>query len=142
VITAASANRNTISEDASLSRLSPSATLTKILGAFTWRITAVAEMASGGDTIPPKRKPRANVKPGISAYDEKATTHEVRITMGKAKLMITRFHLQNSFHDVCQAASYSRGGRKIKKINSGSMVMLENALVKLRTNPPNTSTIG
>src|SRR5258706_13408249 len=101
-----------------------------------------AEIASGGDTIPPNRKPRASVKPGMKAYDAKATTQEVKITMGNAKLMMTRFHLQNSFHDICQAASYSRGGRKIKKIKSGSMVMFENVLVKLSANPPNTSTIG
>src|SRR4051812_42976595 len=99
-------------------------------------------MASGGDTIPPNRKPRANVNPGIMAFDAKATTQDVRITIGNAKLMITRLHFQNSFHEVCHAASYSKGGRKIKKIKSGSIVILENALVKLSANPPTTSTIG
>src|SRR6185503_10509064 len=102
----------------------------------------VAEIASGGDTMPPKRNPSARVNPGIRAYDAKATTQEVRITMGNAKLMITRLHLQNSFQEVCHAASYNSGGRKIKKIRSGSMMMLENVLVKLSANPPNTNTIG
>src|SRR6478752_7555958 len=103
---------------------------------------AVAEMASGGDTIPPKRKPRASVNPGIIARDENATTQEVSITMGNAKLLIIRLHFQNSFQEVCHAASYNNGGRKMKKINSGSMVICENALVKLSANPPRTNTIG
>src|SRR6476620_9628808 len=102
----------------------------------------VAEMASGGEMMPPKRKPSASVKPGMSALDTNAMTHEVRMTMGKAKLVITRRHFHNSFHEVCQAASYSSGGRNIKKISSGSMVTFEKVAVKLSANPPNTSTIG
>src|SRR5688500_9756819 len=104
-MTATKAKRNTIRDDASFSRLSPSETLTRILGTFTWRIMVVAEIASGGDTMPPKRKPRASENPGMRAFDAKATTQEVKITMGNAKLMMTRLHFQNSFHDVCQAAS-------------------------------------
>src|SRR5688500_10257833 len=104
-MTATKAKRNTMSADASFRRLSPSATLTNIFGAFTCRMIVVAEIASGGDTIPPKRKPSASVKPGISAVDAKATTQEVRITIGKAKLVITRLHFQKSFHEVCHAAS-------------------------------------
>ena len=64
-MTAANANRNTINDDASFSRLSPSATLSKIFGTFTSRMMVVAEMASGGETIPPNKKPSASVKPGI-----------------------------------------------------------------------------
>jgi hypothetical protein len=45
----------------------------------------VAEIASGGDTIPPNKNPRANVKPGIKAYDANATTQDVRITIWKRK---------------------------------------------------------
>src|SRR4051812_1670427 len=105
---AASANRNTINEEASFKRLSPSATLTRILGAFTWRMIVVAEMASGGDTIPPRRNPSASVNPGMRAYDAKATTQEVIITIGNAKLMITRLHFQKSFQEVCHAASYNK----------------------------------
>ena len=89
-MTAANANRNTINDEASLSRLSPSAILTRLFGTFTCRIIVVAEMASGGDTIPPNKNPSANVKPGIRAYDANATTHDVKITIGNAKLMITR----------------------------------------------------
>jgi hypothetical protein len=102
----------------------------------------VADIASGGEMIPPKRKPNAKVKPGISALETNATTHEVMITMGKAKLIITLLHLQNSFHDVAHAASYRSGGKKIKKTSSGSIVTLENTDVKLSSNPPKTSIIG
>ena len=92
--------------------------------------------------MPPNKKPNANVKPGIRAVETNATTHEVMMTMGKAKLVITLLHFQNSFHDVAHAASYRSGGRKIKNTNSGSIVTRENTDVKLRISPPSTSTIG
>src|SRR5687767_6500607 len=102
----------------------------------------VAEMASGGEIMPPKRNPNANVKPGMRALDANAITLEVRITIGNAKLKITRLHFQNSFHDVCQAASYKSGGRKMRNTSSGSIVIFEKKRTKLRANPPSTSTIG
>jgi len=116
--------------------------LSSDFGTFTCRIIVVAETASGGEMMPPRRKPSASVKPGIKALDIKATTVEVRITIGKAKLVITRLHFQNSFQDTCHAASYNSGGRKIKNTHSGSMVTCEKAFVKLNTNPPKTSTMG
>ena len=122
VMAAAKAKRNTISDEASLSRLSPSMILLSDFGTLTPRIIVVAETASGGEMIPPNKKPNANVKPGIRAVETNATTLEVMITMGKAKLVITLLHFQNSFHDVAHAASYKSGGRKIKKTSSGSIV--------------------
>src|ERR1700754_1596400 len=101
----ARAKRNTISDDASLSKLSPSIMLTSDFGTFTRRMIVVAETASGGEMMPPSRKPRAKVNPGMSAYEANAITQEVMITMGKAKLAISRLHRQNSFHDTCHAAS-------------------------------------
>lgn len=62
--------------------------LTCDFGTFTFRMMVVADIASGCEMIPPKRKPNAKVKPGISALETNATTHEVMITMGKAKLII------------------------------------------------------
>src|SRR5689334_23790443 len=103
-----------MSEEASFSRLSPSMIARMDFGTFTWRIIVVAEMASGGEMIPPNKKPRASVKPGINLLETKAITHEVRITIGKAKLVMTLRHFQNSFHDVAHAASYNRGGRKMR----------------------------
>jgi hypothetical protein len=116
--------------------------LTCDFGTSTFRIIVVAEIASGGEMIPPKRKPNATVKPGIIALETNATTHEVRITIGKAKLVITRLHFQNSFHEVAQAASYKSGGKKIKNTRFGSIVISEKREVKLSSNPPKTSTIG
>src|SRR3954447_9025998 len=109
-------------EEASLRRLSPSMILTSDFGTFTCRIIVVAEIASGGDMMPPKRKPSDSVKPGINELDTNATTQEVMITMGKAKPVITRLHFQNSFQEVSHAASYRSGGRKIKKNRFGSIV--------------------
>src|SRR5688572_1709999 len=120
-----------ISEEASFNRLSPSMILRTDLGTFTFRIIAVAETASGGEMIPPNKNPNAKVNPGIHALANNAITHDVRITIGKAKLMITRRHFQNSFQDVVQAASYNSGGRKIKNTSSGSIVTSAKVEVKL-----------
>ncbi len=119
VNTAAKANRKTTKLEASLSKLSPSTMVTKRLGTLMFYKMALAETASGGDTMPPNKKPVAKVKPGIRAADTNATAHDVMITTGNAKLDITRRHFQKSFHDVFQAASYSRGGKNITKIRSG-----------------------
>ena len=105
VVIAVKANLKTIRLDASFNKLSPSAMLTNDLGTFTFLMIDVAEMASGGDTIPPKRKPRASVKPGIHALETNAITQDVTITIGKAKLNITRLQRQNSFQEVFQAAA-------------------------------------
>src|SRR5690349_12376766 len=102
---AARAKRNTIREAASFNKLSPSIMLSKDFGTLTLFMMVVADMASGGETIPPKRKPNANVNPGINAFETKATTQEVMMTTGKAKLAMTLFHFQNSFQETCQAAS-------------------------------------
>jgi hypothetical protein len=102
----------------------------------------VEEMASGGDIIPPRRNPRAREKPGINSEETNAITPEVITTIGKAKLMITRRHFQNSFHDTCQAASYKRGGRKMKNTYSGLIVIFEKPAKKLRAKPPITRTMG
>ena len=138
---AAKAKRNTIKEDASFNKLSPSTILKYDLGTFTFLIIVVAEIASGGETMPPKRNPRAIVKLGIIATEVNATTQEVMMTMGKAKLVITLLHFQNSFQDICQAASYNKGGKKIKNTAYVSIVMSKKADVKVSRKPPNTSTI-
>jgi hypothetical protein len=45
----------------------------------------------------------------------------VKKTTTKAKLPMMRRHLQSSFQEIAQAASYKSGGRKIIKISSGSI---------------------
>ena len=116
--------------------------LTIDFGTSDCRRIEVAATASGGEIIPPSRNPSASVKPGISQFAVKATTHEVRITIGKAKPEIKLRQRQNSFHETCQDASYSKGGRKSRKTISGSIVIFENAATKLSASPPRTSTIG
>ena len=100
VSTAANANLKTTKLDASFMRLSPSTMVMKRLGTLMVFKIALADTASGGETMPPNKKPVARVKPGIRAADTKATTQEVRITTGKAKLLITRRHFQKSFQEV------------------------------------------
>ena len=55
--------------------------------------------------MPPSKKARAKVKTGMRALDISATTHDVKMTMGKANPEMTRRHRQNSFQDTCHAAS-------------------------------------
>ncbi|MNT29476.1 hypothetical protein D3C72_1652160 [compost metagenome] len=54
-----------IKEEASFNRLSPSKIAEVALGTFTNFIIAPVLTASGGDTMPPNRKPSASVNPGI-----------------------------------------------------------------------------
>src|SRR5258708_8635824 len=105
VCTAISAYRKMTSAEASFSRLAPYSIDKSRLGAFTCLSTEVADTASGGEIIPPSKKPSAMVNPGMTALDTRATTSEVRITIRKAKLPMTLLHRHNSFQDVNQAAS-------------------------------------
>src|SRR5436190_13061790 len=105
--------------DASLIRLSPSRMVARRFGTLRFAITDVAATASGGEMMPPRRKPSASVNPGMSQTEKYATTVEVNMTSPNASNRIARFHFQKSFHDVCQAALYNNGGRKIKNTTSG-----------------------
>jgi hypothetical protein len=62
--------RNTVKEAASFTKLSPSNKVIPLLGIVTPFKTDVAATASGGEIIPPKRKPNAKVKPGIKLTDK------------------------------------------------------------------------
>jgi hypothetical protein len=121
VITAASAKRSTIKLDASFTKLSPSNIVVIRFGTVIFLSTDVAAIASGGETIPPTRKPIARVKPGIIEEVIKATAKEVIITNPNANRLIGLRHFQKSFQEVYQAASYNNGGKKIKNITSGSI---------------------
>jgi hypothetical protein len=92
--------------------------------------------------IPPSKNPSAKVNPGISATETTATTQEVRITIGKAKLAMILRYFQNSFQDTCHDASYNSGGRKIKNTRLGLIVTFPKAGMKLIATPPKTRTIG
>jgi hypothetical protein len=101
----------------------------------------VAETASGGETIPPKRKPSANVNPGMITYDANATTQEVIITMIKAKLIMILLHFR-----TLSMIPATRLIKKRWKKNKEEQFRIDrhiiNREVKLSSNPPNTSTIG
>ena len=75
------------------------------LGTFTLRMMVVAEMASGGETIPPNKNPNAKVKPGMIVLETMAITNAVTMTIRKAKLLITLLRCQSSFQEVYQRAS-------------------------------------
>ncbi|MNE64498.1 hypothetical protein D3C80_1599150 [compost metagenome] len=62
---AARANLKTVKDAASFTKLSPSNIVSPLFGIFTPFSTDVAATASGGDIIPPSKKPNARVKPGI-----------------------------------------------------------------------------
>ncbi|MNS86683.1 hypothetical protein D3C71_1163730 [compost metagenome] len=59
------ANLNTVNEAASFTRLSPSNIAIPRLGILTPFRTELAATASGGEIIPPSKKPSAKVNPGI-----------------------------------------------------------------------------
>jgi hypothetical protein len=101
---AANANRKTIRLDASFIRLSPSSMDTIRLGTFNPCNTEVAAMASGGEIIPPNKKPYAMGKSGMMRFETSATVAEVKITSPNASRLIGRLFLQKSLQDVFQAA--------------------------------------
>src|SRR3954447_23331251 len=120
---AASANRNTIKRAASFTRLSPSRMVVACLGTFNPSRTEVAATASGGEIIPPSRKPAAREKSGISLFEIQATAAEVKITSPNPSMLIGLLNFQKSFQLVFQAAAYNKGGRKIRNTSSGCSVM-------------------
>ncbi|GIK59564.1 MAG: hypothetical protein JETCAE03_06250 [Ignavibacteriaceae bacterium] len=109
-----------ISEEASFNKLSPSKMVESRLGIFTNFVIAFALTASGGETIPPNKKPNAKVKPGINQYAVNATLIAEMKTTIKAKLRIILRHLKSSLNEEDQAASYRMGGKKRIKTISGS----------------------
>jgi len=113
-----------------------------LFGTFTNFNIAPALTASGGETMPPNKKPSAREKPGIIKLEPNATEIAVRKTTPNAKLPIIRRQRHNSFHDIDQAASYNNGGRKIIKIISGSMCIVGVPGKTLINKPANTSNIG
>ena len=126
----------------SLNRLSPSRMDDTRLGTFTNFKMALVLTASGGETIPPSRKPKAREKPGIKALATNATAKAERNTTKKAKLPIIRLHFHSSFHDIAHEASNSKGGKKIIKIKSGSICNTGMPGIKLMNSPASTSKIG
>src|SRR5690606_22232337 len=124
VITAASAKRKTVREAASFTKLSPSKMVSPRRGMFTPLSTEVAATASGGEMMPPSKKPSAKVKPGMIFAEKYAIANEVKNTSPKPIKKTERRHRQKLFQDVYQAASKSSGGKKIRNIKSGSTVML------------------
>ena len=60
------ANLKTVNEAASFTKLSPSSIAKPLLGIFKPFSTDEAATASGGEMMPPNKKPKASVKPGIT----------------------------------------------------------------------------
>lgn len=139
---AISEKRKMISDEASFNKLSPSSIDDIRLGTFTNFKIALALTASGGDTIPPSRKPNANEKPGIILLTTKATVIAVRKTTTKAKLPIMRRQRHNSFHDMAQAPSYKSGGKIIRNISEGLTCNTGMPGMKLISNPAITNKTG
>ncbi|MNN02196.1 hypothetical protein D3C81_1148440 [compost metagenome] len=71
-----------------------------------------------------------------------ATDSAVKKTTKKAKLPIIRHHFFISLYEIDHAASHSKGGRKIRKITSGSIVTTGNVGIKLTIKPAKTSKMG
>src|SRR5258706_14453343 len=98
------ANRKMIKLDASFIRLSPSKIVTVSLGIFNPLKIEVAAMASGGDIIPPNKKPSASENPGMIRCNTTAIADEVKITRPNANKLMERLCFQNSYHKVFHAA--------------------------------------
>ena len=71
-----------------------------------------------------------------------ATASVVKKTRLTASADIGRISLLKSCHEVRKAASYSSGGKKIRKTISGSMARSGSAGIKPITKPANTKKMG
>src|SRR5687767_3109757 len=116
--------------------------VTTLLGTFNPCKTEVEATASGGEMIPPKRKPNAKEKSGMMALDTMATPAEVKITSPKDNRPIGRRIFQKSFQEVFHAAAYKRGGKKIRKTRSGCNVTEGMPGIRLIPRPLITNKIG
>ena len=94
-----------ISELASLNKLSPSSTADTRRGTLTNFIMAAADTASGGETMPPIKKPRATENPGMNVLAIYPTTKAVINTTIKANEPMMRRQCHSSFHELAAAAS-------------------------------------
>jgi hypothetical protein len=92
--------------------------------------------------IPPSKNPYASGKPGMIACETIATSADVKMTKPNASRLIGLLIFQKSFHDVFHAAAYNKGGRKIRKTNSGCRVICGMPGIKLIINPPITKNMG
>src|SRR5688500_14351578 len=139
---AVNAKRKTIKLAASFTRLSPSRMMTDRLGTFNPCNTDVAAIASGGDIIPPSRKPAASEKSGISKLEIQDTAAEVKITSPNPIRLIGLFNRQKSFQEVFQAAAYNKGGRNIRNTRSGWSVIWGIPGIRLMSRPLITRKMG
>ena len=142
VSTAATATRYTTRPVASLSRLSPSSTVTIARGTRSRLKIAVAATASGGETIAPRVKATGQSRPGTSACATTATTATVARTRPMASEAIGRAWARKSRIEVKNAAMYSSGGRNSRKTSSGASSTSGNPGTRAVMSPPITSTIG
>jgi hypothetical protein len=71
-----------------------------------------------------------------------ATTDAVMNTTIKANDVMTRRHRHNSFHELDIAASYKIGGRKIRKMTSGLIVIFGMPGMRLKRRPATTKRMG
>ena len=102
--TARIAARSAVRAVASLTRLSPSSTLTIARGIPTRRATALAAIASGGATIAPSANPAASGRPGISQAATNPTTSVVKMTNPTERLINARRFARKSMNEVLYAA--------------------------------------
>jgi hypothetical protein len=104
--------------------------------------TLVAAIASGGDTMPPNKKPMASVNPGIIACAVNAMAADVKITRPIDNNPIGLLLAQKSFQDVFHAAEYNKGGRKMMKTTSGCRLTSGIPGIRLINKPATTRKIG
>jgi hypothetical protein len=115
---AAIAVRNATSAVASLTRLSPSRTVTTRRGIPIRRAIAVAATASGGATTAPSAKAGAHPI-GSSHHASAATPTVVNTTSPTDNRPIGRRFCPKSISEVRRAAAYSSGGSSPISTNSG-----------------------
>src|ERR671916_1808927 len=126
---------------ASLTRLSPSKTVTMRRGTPRRWATVVAAMASVGETIAPSTNAAAQGR-SVTVWTTAATTRVVISTSPTASSEIALTFARKSRHEVKSAETYSKGGKNNKNTSSGSSSTDGNCGTNPSADPPSTSRIG
>jgi hypothetical protein len=126
---------------ASLTRLSPSRIVTMRRGTPRRWATAVAAMASVGETIAPRTKAAAHGIP-VTVWTTAPTTKVVISTSPTASSEIALMLARKSRHEVKIAETYKSGGKNNKNTSSGSSITGGSPGTNPSADPPRTSRIG
>ena len=140
--TPASATLKSVSEVASLMRLSPASRVITRRGSPSRRPTAAAATASGGATTAPSTSAAANESDGCTSTATSATARAVTSTSPTPSRVMAFQDERKSRYELDRAAEYSSGGRTNSRTTCASISNRGTPGTNEATSPTATITSG